>query len=71
MKDMVDLFEPYLGQFFEFFSRLEAIGEVTNVVHLPELDAKLDPIAASMGMQLPVIKARIFSLLLYVEDWLS
>lgn len=45
-----------LGPFFGFFEQFAWIGHATHVIRLPGLDAKLAPVAASIGMSLPIIK---------------
>jgi hypothetical protein len=48
-----------LGPFFGFFEQFAWMGHATHVIKLPALDAQLAPVAASLGMGLPVIKVSL------------
>jgi D-alanyl-lipoteichoic acid acyltransferase DltB (MBOAT superfamily) len=45
-----------LGDLFSFLESFAWIGTSTHIIKLPGLDAQIQPIADSLGMQLPLIK---------------
>jgi hypothetical protein len=58
MESIVAAAMPLLDGLFAAFGRIEVWGAATNFIHIPALDAQLQPLGASLGMQLPLLKVR-------------
>jgi hypothetical protein len=58
MESLVASAMPLLDRLFSAFGHLEAWGAGTNFMQIAALDAKLEPLGASLGMQLSLLKVR-------------
>mmetsp|Transcript_4371 Transcript_4371/g.3922 ORF Transcript_4371/g.3922 Transcript_4371/m.3922 type:complete len:526 (-) Transcript_4371:58-1635(-) len=54
-----------LDPLVQVFSQLELLGQSTYFIHLPYLDAQIQPLADSLGMGLPLIKYTLSLFLVY------
>jgi hypothetical protein len=56
MNSLQRLTNSVLGPFFGFWEQFAWIGHATHVIKTPGLDQQLMPVAAGLGMSLPIIK---------------